>query len=140
MRGLLILGAVALVGMVGVFVSDLAGGDPDTSATDAQQKTATVCLRAESLDVKSDTPSYSGGPRYALDVDGVEGEHHHIAFVYLFDDKAAAKAFFDREKSHAADDPPPKGLKIEQRGSAVVRIVSHDMKAAAVSECVDEAL
>lgn len=133
---------VWLLVAVGV-VLYLAFGDlgPTTADADQQEKTATACLKGAGLDVKSDIPSYGGyaTPEIVLDVDGREGKNDHRAFVFLFNDTSTAESYFERQKSDAENDPPPEGLKIEQRGPAVLRIFSDAPKAAEIRACVDKA-
>lgn len=134
-----VLGLMAVVGiLIYAAVGDF---DLDTPDADQQEKTATACLAAAGLHVKSDIPPYSrlGSPEYELDVDAEGDEHDHLAYVFLFDDSDAAETYFEREKSDAEDDPPPEGLKIEQRGPDVLRIFSDDPEAAKIRACVDKA-
>lgn len=135
----LVLGLMLVVGVVlGAAFGDLG---PDTADADQQEETATACLRDAGLDVKSDIPPYSrlGSPEYVLDVDAKEGGHDHVAFVFLFDDTSQAELYFDRLKSDAEDEAPPKGLTIERRGPAVLRIFSDAPETAGVHACVDNA-
>jgi hypothetical protein len=135
--GLGLMVALTVAAFLGVF-GDL---DLDTPDADQQEKTATACLRGAGLKVKSDIPPYSrlGSPEYALDVDGKEGKHDHVAYVFLFDDKGSAETYYDRQKSDAEDEAPPKGLTIEQRGPDVLRIFGDDAHAGDIRACVDKA-
>jgi hypothetical protein len=132
-----VLVALTAAAFLGVF------GDLDLDAPDAdqQEKTATACLHAAGLGVKSDIPSYRGyaTPEYVLDVSGKEGEDDHVAFVFLFDDADTANDYLERAKNYAEDDPPPKSLTIERRGAAVLRIFGDDPEAAAIRACIDKA-
>lgn len=129
----LVAAAVALIG---------AFGDSSTPDADHQEKTATACLRGAGLDVKSDIPPYYRGgtsPQYRLDIDARGGEQDHLAFVYLFDDSASAELYLERVKSYAEDEALPAGVKIEQRGPAIVRLLGDPPQAAAIRGCVDRA-
>lgn len=134
----LVLGLTVAVAVV---LYAIFGDFPDTPEADAQEKTATACLRDAGLEVKSDIPPYSrlGSPEYVLDVDAEGSGHDHRAFVFLFDDTEGAEQYFEQLKFDAEDDPPPKGLRIEQRGPDVVRIFSEDPEAADIRACVDKA-
>jgi hypothetical protein len=131
-----VVAALGILAALGVF------GDLDTPDADQQEKTATACLKAAGLEVKSDIPPYTrvGGPspEYVLDVD-VEGVgHDHLAFVSLFDDEGDAELYVDNQKLDAENEPRP-GITIEQRGPAAVALYADEPKAPKLRACIDKA-
>jgi hypothetical protein len=130
-------GVVALLGIAAALG---AFGDLDAADADEQEKTATACLRAAGLEVKSEIPPYGRGgtPEYELDVDATDGDQGHLAFVFLFDSREAAELYTDELRSDAETEPA-KGVTIEQRGSAAMTLYADAAEAARIRACVDKA-
>jgi hypothetical protein len=141
LRVLLYLGLMVVLtvaAFLGVF------GDLHLDAPDADQqlKTETACLHGAGFDVKSDVPEFgrSLAPTWEVEVLAKGADHEHLAFVFLFDDADTANLYFERSKTDAEDDPPPKGVKIEQRGTEVLRLYADAAQEAVIRGCVDKAI
>jgi hypothetical protein len=132
----LVVAALVIARLFGAF------GGLDTPDADHQKATETACLPGAGLDVTSEIPPYIRGgvtPGWRLEVLAKRNDEH-LAWVYLFDDKDSAKDYADEQKSFAQDNPPPKGVKIEQRGPEVVRLYADAAQEAIIRGCVDKAI
>jgi hypothetical protein len=132
----LVVAALVVANLLGAF------GGLDTPDADHQKATETACLHGAGLDVTSEIPPYIRGgvtPGWRLEISAKE-DHEHLAWVYLFDDENSAKDYADEQKTFAEDDPPPKGVKIEQRGPEVLRLYADAAREAAIRGCVDKAI
>jgi hypothetical protein len=134
----LVMAALVVAALFGAF------GDLNTPDADQQKATETACLHGAGLDVKDDVPSGGGpggvAPEWVLEVLAKGGAHEHLAWVFLFNDKDSANVFAGTEKTFAEDDPPPKGVKIEQRGPEVLRLYADPAQEADIRGCVDKAI
>jgi hypothetical protein len=132
----LVVAALVVATLFGAF------GGLSTPDADHQKATETACLHGAGLDVTSDIPPYIRGgvtPGWRLEV-LAKGGHEHLAWVYLFDQEDSAKDYTDEQKTFAEDVPPPKGVKIEQRGPEVLRLYADPAQEADIRACVDKAI
>jgi hypothetical protein len=134
----LVMAALVVAALFGAF------GDLNTPDADQQKATETACLHGAGLDVKDDVPSGGGpggvAPEWVLEVLAKGGDHEHLAWVFLFNDADSANLYADRAKTFAEDDPPPKGVTIEQRGPEVLRLYADAAQEAVIRGCVDKAI
>jgi FAD/FMN-containing dehydrogenase len=135
----LVLAGLVVAASLGAF-GDLHLDTPDA---DQQKATETACLHAAGFDVKDDVPSGGGpgniAPEWELEV-LAKSDQEHLAWVFLFNDEDSAKLDADRQKTFAEDDPPPKGVTIEQRGPEVLRLYADAEQEAQIRGCVDKAI
>jgi hypothetical protein len=82
-------------------------------------------MHGAGLDVRYDVPSGGGpggvAPEWVLEVLAKGRDHEHLAWVFLFNDKDSANLCAGWERTFAEDNPPPKGVKIEQGDQAAAQ-------------------